>query len=230
MNLDDFQTQIGVQFRNIDLLRQSLTHSSFINEHEGEGIQDNERMEFLGDAILGFLTGDMLYHRYSDMPEGELTRVRSALVRTESLAELAQQCRLGEVLLIGKGEENSGGRTRVNNLCRGFEALIGALYLDQGLKAVEIFVLPRLTRLLQDVMDEALHKDARSQLQEWSQAELSVTPEYRTVAATGPDHEKEFLVEVLIADRVVGRGTGRSKQAASQVAARAALDMLEKDG
>lgn len=230
MDLDKFQGEMGVQFRDWSLLRQALTHRSYINEHEDEDLQDNERMEFLGDAILDFIVADMLYKRFPEMPEGELTRLRAALVRTESLAELGAQCQLGEALLIGKGEENSGGRRRQNNLCRGFEAVIGALYLDQGLEAVKQFVLPRLTLLLKQVMDEALHKDARSQLQEWSQAELSLTPVYRTVAASGPDHNKEFLVEVLIGDRVVGRGAGRSKQAAAQDAARNALKTLAQEG
>lgn len=228
--LDDFQARLDVRFNDPALLRQALTHRSYINEHEDEGLEDNERLEFLGDAVLDFLTGDMLYRDFPRMPEGELTRLRAALVRTEALASLGAQCGLGEMLFIGKGEESSGGRERQNNLCRGFEAVIGALYLDGGLEAVKDFVLPRLKEMIQGVLDEAINKDARSQLQEWSQAHLSVTPLYRTVSASGPDHDKEFEIEVSIGERIIGRGVGKSKQAASQAAARAGLELLEREG
>lgn len=224
---DDLQEQIGVQFQNDRLLWQALTHRSYINEH-GEGEGDNERLEFLGDAVLDFLVGDMLFQRFPDMPEGQLTRLRSALVRTESLAFLAAEAGLGTHLRMGKGEEAGGGRERPSNLCAAFEAVTGALYLDQGLEAVRAFILPRLESLIGQVLEEAIDKDARSRLQEWSQAELNKTPVYRTVSATGPDHLKEFVVEVLIGERVVGRGTGRSKQIAAQAAAREALRLVER--
>ncbi len=225
--VDDFQAQSGVQFTDQKLLQQALTHRSYINEH-GEAEHDNERLEFLGDAVLDFLVGDVLFQRFADMPEGQLTRLRAALVRTESLAQLAREIRLGDCLRMGKGEEVSGGRDRVNNLCGAFEAVVGALYLDQGLPAVREFMLPRLETLIEQVLEEAIYKDARSRLQEWSQANLNRTPAYRTVSATGPDHEKEFIVEVLIGERVVGRGVGRSKQIASQAAARDALRLVEQ--
>lgn len=226
-DVDDFQEQIGVEFGNPGLLEQALTHRSYINEH-GEAEGDNERLEFLGDAVLDFLVGEILFQRFPNMPEGQLTRLRAALVRTESLAQLARQIRLGENLRMGKGEEVSGGRERINNLCGAFEAVTGALYLDQGLDAVRAFILPRLESLLDEVLEEAIDKDARSRLQEWSQAALNRTPAYRTVSATGPDHEKEFVVEVLIGDRVVGRGVGRSKQIAAQAAARDAMRLVER--
>lgn len=227
IDLEDFQEQNGVSFTTPGLLQQALTHRSYINEHGGaEG--HNERLEFLGDAVLDFLVGDILYQRYPDMPEGQLTRLRAALVRTESLAQLAREMGIGESLRMGKGEEASGGRERITNLCGAFEAVTGALYLDQGLEAVRTFILPRLESLVDDVLEEAIDKDARSRLQEWVQAEMNLTPIYRTVSATGPDHEKEFVVEVLIGDKVVGRGTGRSKQIAAQAAARDALRLVEK--
>lgn len=229
MTVYEFQAMIGVTFNDLDLLKQALTHRSFINEQPEAELEDNERLEFLGDAVLDFVAADMLYRRFPEMDEGELTRLRSALVRTEALAALALDCNIGAYIYIGKGEETSGGRTRTNNLCRAFEAVIGAIYLDQGLGAVESFLLPRLTRLQAEVIEEALHKDARSRLQEWSQAHLSITPSYRLLSASGPDHNKEFLIEVLIGDRVVATGTGRSKQAASQSAAQAAL-ILVRDG
>ena len=228
MDVKRLEEQLGVRFADPNLLKQALTHRSFVNEYNGEKLADNERLEFLGDAILDFVVGDMLYKRYPDMPEGELTRLRAALVRTEALAELAEGCDLGEHLLIGKGEENSGGRKRQTNLCSTFEAVVGALYLDRGLEAVADVVLPRLDHLLQRVLAENLHRDARSDLQEWSQAELSITPSYRTAGADGPDHDKEFMVEATIEGRIIGRGVGRSKQSAAQAAARAALKSLER--
>lgn len=220
---------IDLKFHNPALLTQALTHRSYINEHGITDTGDNERLEFLGDAVLDFLVGDMLYQRYPDLPEGDLTRLRAALVRTESLASLAQQMGLGEALRMGKGEETTGGRERQTNLCAVFESLVGALYLDQGLPAVQKFVTPQLDPLLEQIITAALDRDARSTLQEWSQAELNLTPFYRTVSATGPDHQKEFLVEVLIGDVVAGQGIGRSKQAGAQAAARSALENMKSD-
>ena len=220
---------INLKFQNALLLTQALTHRSYINEHGAADTGDNERLEFLGDAVLDFLVGEMLYQRYPEMPEGDLTRLRAALVRTESLASLAQQIGLGEELRMGKGEETTGGRERQTNLCAVFEALVGALYLDQGLPAVQDFVIPHLNPLLEQIRTEALDRDARSTLQEWSQAELNLTPIYRTVSASGPDHQKEFLVEVLIGDVVAGQGIGRSKQAGAQAAARSALENMKND-
>ncbi len=218
-----FQDYNQLAFNDERLLQQALTHRSYVNEHDDPEAVDNERLEFLGDAVVDFIAGEMLYHRFPDVDEGDLTRLRSALVRTESLARLAEDCRVGEALRMGKGEEQGGGRTRVNNLCGAFEALIGALYLDQGIERVREFLMPRLEERLEQVIQEQLDKDARSLLQEYSQAEYNLTPQYRTVSMTGPDHEREFTVEVLIGERVVGSGTGRSKQAASQSAAHDAL-------
>lgn len=228
MDLKAIQQQIGLAFDNDILLLQALTHRSYINEHGDDSISDNERLEFLGDAVLDFLVGDMLYQRFPDMPEGDLTRLRAALVRTKSLAELAKNIGLGQALRMGKGEETSGGRERVTNLCATFEAVVGALYLDQELNAVRAFVIPYLDALLQQILANSRDRDARSRLQEWSQAEHNLTPAYRTVSANGPDHQKEFVVEVVIGERPVAHGTGRSKQSAAQSAAREALRLLEK--
>ncbi len=228
MELTEFQTENGLAFGDLLLLQQALTHRSYVNEHDDQDLSDNERLEFLGDAVLDFVSGELLYRRFPQMPEGDLTRLRAALVRTESLAALALKCRLGEALRMGKGEEKGGGRERLNNLCAGFEAVVGALYLDQGLEAVRTFVTPQLLTRLDQVLAESLDKDARSILQEISQAQYSLTPAYRLVDASGPEHEKEFVFEALIGDQVVGRGSGRSKQAASQAAAQDALERLEK--
>lgn len=227
MNLDQIQSDLRLAFQNPDWLRQALTHRSYVNEHEDWNEGDNERLEFLGDAVLDFVVGDMLFQQFADMPEGDLTRLRAALVRTESLGELARQIRLGKYLRMGKGEEASGGRERLTNLCGAFEALVGAVYLDSGLDAARRFVTPMLNQLLQQILTGSLDKDARSQLQEWSQATHNVTPMYRTVSATGPDHQKEFLVEVVLGEMVAARGAGRSKQAAAQAAAREALRRIQ---
>ncbi len=227
MSIKPIQTQLQLTFRNEALLLQALTHRSFINEQGVVDVGDNERLEFLGDAVLDFMVGDMLYQKYPEMPEGDLTRLRAALVRTDSLAGLARQVGLGEALRMGKGEDASGGRERITNLCASFEALVGALYLDQGLDAVRSFVMPRLDNLLEQILREALDRDARSGLQEWSQAELGLTPAYTTLSASGPDHQKEFVIEVRIGDQVAGQGIGRSKQVAAQAAARDALRRIE---
>jgi ribonuclease III len=227
MNNSNMLTQISTLFNDVLLFKQALTHRSYINEHGADDVGDNERLEFLGDAVLDFVVGDMLYRRYPTMPEGDLTRLRAALVRTESLADLAQQLRLGEQLRMGRGEEGTGGRDRQTNLCAAFEALVGALYLDQGIEAVKALAEPYLNLQLEQILNESLDRDARSQLQEWSQAELNLTPVYRTVSATGPDHRKEFLVEVVIGDVVAGQGTGRSKQTGAQAAAREALQRVK---
>lgn len=223
MDIDAFQQQLGIQFADASLLQQALTHRSYVNEHDDKTLVDNERLEFLGDAVLGFLIGEMLYRRFPNFAEGDLTRLRAALVRNETLAILAKSCHIGEALRMGRGEDASGGRERLTNLGSGFEALLGALYLDQGLESVRSFIQIYLLPMLDEIIAGALDRDARSQIQEWSQAKHSITPVYSTVSETGPDHQKEFTVVVLIHDQVYGIGTGRSKQAAAQSAARAAL-------
>ncbi|MCB9459571.1 MAG: ribonuclease III [Anaerolineaceae bacterium] len=220
---------MDVSFADDALLTKALTHRSFVNEVDGY-VPDNERLEFLGDAVIGFITAEMLFNLYPDEPEGWLTQLRSALVRTESLAILAEDCQLGDFLRMGRGEVNSGGRSRATNLCRGFEAIMGALYIDQGIEEVKKFVLPRLHSLLKFILDNKLHLDARSMLQERSQADMRVTPVYRVVDTDGPEHEKEFVVEALVAGVVVGRGSGASKRGAAQAAARDALSQIEGNG
>lgn len=228
MNIHQIQTSIEYHFADPALLEQALTHRSYLNEYGGVGGgADNERLEFLGDAVLDFLVGDMLFRRYPQMPEGDMTRLRAALVRTESLAELGADIQLGQALRMGRGEEASGGRTRITNVCAAFEALVGAMYLDGGISVVRDFISDRVDVMLEQVMAESRDKDARSLLQEWSQAEHNLTPAYRTISESGPDHRKEFVVAVLIGDKSVAHGTGKSKQAAAQSAAREALQLLE---
>jgi len=228
ISIDELQKNLNLHFENMALLEQAMTHRSYIHEVEYE-VADNERLEFLGDAVLNFLSGDMLYNRFPDRAEGWLTRLRAALVRTESLRELALECDLGHALRMGKGEENSGGRKRKTNLCAAFEALVGAIYLDKGVDAVRTFVIPMMEKRLDKVIEEASYQDARTLLQEWSQAEHGITPTYNIINESGPDHEKEYEAEVIIDESVSGRGVGRSKRAAAQSAARDALKSLQLD-
>ncbi len=224
--LRHLQDRLGVRFADLSLLQRALTHRSYANEHPEHALEDNERLEFLGDAVLDFVAGEYLYHRFPEMDEGRLTRLRAGLVRTETLARFARRFGLGRALLLGRGEAESGGRTRAKNLCGAFEALIGALYLDQGLNAVRSVMEPLFTPAVEDILNRAADKDAKSLLQEWSQATLGKTPSYRTVASEGPDHAKRFTVEVVIGGRVYGTGRGHSKQAAAQAAAQHALEQV----
>ena len=231
MNLiDDFEAATGLIFHDKSLLLRALTHRSYLNEYPEFPIADNERLEFLGDAVLDFLVGEFVYHRFPEMREGGLTNLRAALVRREALAHFARQMDLGRFLRMGRGEAESGGRERPATLCAAFEALVGALYLDQGLEGVKEFLLPFIEPELDRVQREALEKDPKSRLQEWSQAQMHATPHYRTVAERGPDHAKEFTVEVTIGGVVYGRGVGHSKQAAEQAAAAEALQRLAAAG
>jgi ribonuclease-3 len=227
MDIQQFQALHDLNFHDFSLLEQAMTHRSFLNEQEDQTVRDNERLEFLGDAVLDFVMTRVLFAQFPDLPEGDLTRLRAALVRTDTLAEVAAGLSIGEVLRMGRGEELTGGRQRRNLLCDAFEALLGALYLDQGLEPVAEFVVPRLMPMVDYILAEGLHIDARSKLQEWSQATHGETPVYMVISETGPDHEKEFTVEVLIGEHSIGQGQGRSKQLAAQAAARAALKLIE---
>jgi ribonuclease III len=209
-------------FKDASLLLRALTHRSYINEHAGAG-EDNERLEFLGDAVLDFVSGSYLYRRFPELDEGGLTRLRAALVNTEGLAALAQEIDLGRHLRLGRGEDDSGGRKRATLLCDGFEAVIGAYFLDAGLDAVRAYVEPLFDSSSKLVIVGEKEVDAKSAFQEWAQAELGTTPRYAQLAVTGPDHNREYTVEVLVGDESYGTGTGPNKQAATQAAARAAL-------
>lgn len=217
--------RIGIEFSNPALLIRALTHRSYLNEHP-EALEDNERLEFLGDAVLDFLVGAWLYHRYPEMAEGELTQMRTALVRTEQLASFAEQIRLGQVLLLGQGEIKSGGRERPGLLCGAFEALVGGLYLDSGITEVSEFLVPFLENAVALILEKGHPRDPKSLLQEWTQARGMPPPDYRTVAEQGPDHEKEFTVQVVIQDRVVSEGSGCSKREAAKQAARKAYAVV----
>ena len=216
--------RLNLPFSNLSLLTRALTHRSYVNENPNSP-EDNERLEFLGDAVLDFIVGAWVYNRFPEMPEGDLTKMRSAIVRNDQLAVFARHLKLGDALRLGHGEYATGGSHRAGLLGSTFEAVIGALYLDSGLGSVEALVNP----LLEDVRESVLTKihDPKSQLQEWAQAQKMSAPRYHTVSMTGPDHAKEFEVEVLIGERVVGKGVGTSKHTAQQTAAQNAIDELE---
>jgi ribonuclease-3 len=215
------------QFHDLSLLARALTHRSYLNEHPEVALEDNERLEFLGDAVLDFVVGAWLYNRFPELREGRLTSLRAALVRTDTLAEFAVQAGLPAELRLGRGESESGGRARQSLLCNAFEAAIGALYIDQGLDAVSAFLQTLLPNEVERVIADERDRDAKSVLQEWSQAKHGRTPRYHTVHAEGPDHARQFTVEVKIGEQVVGRGVGPSKQIAAQAAASDALARLD---
>ncbi len=220
---------LGLTFRDKTLLQRALTHRSYTNENPDFPLEDNERLEFLGDAVLDFVTAEYLYHRFPEMDEGELTSLRAALVRTETLARFASELGLGSYIYMGRGEEENGGRTRPAILCGCYEALVGALYLDQGLEVTKAFVIQVIRPVVRQILESEANKDAKSQLQELSQKHRRITPTYRTVSERGPDHAKEFTVAAMIGRETYGLGTGRSKQVAAQAAAQAALERLEQE-
>jgi ribonuclease-3 len=226
ISLDQLQETLGYRFRDTSLLQRALTHPSYVNEHPEESIGDNQRLEFLGDAVIDFVAADWVYRSYNDFDEGRMTRLRAVLVRTETLAHFAREVGIGEALRLGHGEEEAGGGERDANLCDAFEAVVGAVYLDAGMRAARATVEPFFGPVAETTLAQAADQDAKSRLQEWSQAELKVTPRYRIVSARGPDHAKTFVAEVLLDDRAVGQGTGPSKQAAEQAAAQAACQSL----
>ena len=223
------EAALRLTFANKALLQRALTHRSYLNENPDYPLEDNERLEFLGDAILDFITGEYLYHRFPEIAEGRLTNLRSALVRTERLAEYAVYLNIGEYLFLGRGEEESGGRTRPAILCDAFEALVGSLYLDQGMEITREFVSKMIEPALKEILASDSEKDAKSQLQEVAQSHCQLTPTYRTIKEQGPDHAKEFTVEAVIGEKTYGTGKGNSKQNAAQVAAKEALECLLKE-
>ena len=229
MQLDELAREAGVAFADPALLQRALTHRSYINEHPS-AVEDNERLEFLGDACLDMTSAAWLYQRFPELDEGELTRLRSSLVRTEQLAEFARELGLGEVVMLGKGEAASGGRDRIALLCDVFEAFVGAIYLDGGHEAVEKFMEARFDRAVTRALDDGSLIDPRSRLQIWAQAELNATPRYTTVDSHGPDHAREFVVEVEVGEALRSRGQGRSKQEAAQDAAARLLRGIEREG
>lgn len=218
------QEILGVTFNNSSLLEQAVVHSSYVNENPVFVSSHNERLEFLGDAILGFVVAEKLYQDFPDLSEGEMTKLRSALVRRDTLARVARAVRLGDFLYLGKGEEASGGRGKMANLAGALEAVIAAIFLDQGAATTRNLVLRLLSEELAKVASQGVDVDYKSQLQELTQSRHQLTPTYRLIEAVGPDHDKRFTVEVMAGDMVLGKGAGKSKKLAETEAARSALE------
>ncbi|MGD0328332.1 MAG: ribonuclease III [Minisyncoccia bacterium] len=227
--MPDFSTcakQLGISFDNPDLLIEALTHRSYLNEHHEYAGSHNERLEFLGDAVLELATTDFLFKKFPATPEGELTSYRAALVNTQSLAESAQALGINEYLLLSKGEAKDTGRAREVILADAFEALIGAIYLDSGFGNAETFIAKNLYKKIDAIIAHRSYQDAKSRFQEIAQENRGVTPRYETLSEEGPDHAKLFTVGVFIGDEEIARGEGQSKQEAEQLAAEAGLDKM----
>jgi len=220
------QQTLGITFNDISLLEQALVHSSYINENPGLAPTSNERLEFLGDAVLGLIVAEKLYQDYPHFTEGEMTKFRAALVRRETLARMARATGLGNYLYLGRGEETSGGRNKPANLAAALEAVIAAVFLDQGPSTTRDFILRLIDAELQKVVSQGTVVDYKSELQEFIQSREQQTPTYHVIETTGPDHGKTFTVEVRLGDAILGRGSGKNKKAAETEAARSALKRL----
>ncbi len=220
------EEKIGIKFEDEAMLRGAFIHRSYLNEHKGSKFESNERLEFLGDAVLELVVTEYLYKNYPN-PEGELTNWRSALVKGEMLAKIARELHLGEYLFLSKGEEKSGGREKDYLLANTFEALIGAIYLELGYKKAQKFITDFLLVHLEEILETGSHVDAKSKLQEVAQEKVGVTPNYQLESSEGPDHDKTFTMAAYIGERMVGKGKGGSKQTAEQAAAADALVRLK---
>ncbi len=222
--LKEFCKIIGVRIKDLELLKTALTHRSYLNENPNEVKEHNERLEFLGDAVLEILVSKHLFDNYPEKTEGDLTSFRAAAVRTESLSEEATKNRMGEFIFMSKGEEKTGGREREYILANTFEAVIGAIYIDRGLQVVDKLLRKKLYYKIPKIIKERLDIDSKSKLQEVAQEIVKETPTYEVVSTNGPDHRKLFTMKVVIGDKRFGRGQGLSKQEAEQNAAADALE------
>ncbi len=221
---------LGIAFRHAELLQQSLYHRSYLNEAVDREIESNERMEFLGDAVLGLIVSEKLYRDYAGLSEGHLSQLRASLVRWDALASVATRIDLGSYLVLGRGEELSGGRGRPSNLASGLEALIGAAFLDSGMTLAKKLVLKLLKPDFEEIARRGVSADSKSELQHVAQTRWHSIPEYQLISQEGPDHAKLFTVEVSVGEQVMGRGQGRNKKQAELNAARQALETLAATG
>jgi ribonuclease III len=218
---EELQDSLGFHFHDEALLQLALTHKSYIFETSNDALNSNERLEFLGDSVLACICAAYLYRSFPELSEGDLSDTRAMLVRGETLAQFARELHLDDFLIMGKGEANNIKGQRV--LAATFEAVLGAIYLDQGLEAAQRFLLPRLKPMAYHIVKKRSFKDPKSRFQELAQAHINITPAYRLVSQEGPSHNREFIVEAMLGDEVAGRGQGRNKQTAEQEAALAAL-------
>lgn len=222
-NFPELEQNLNLSFKDKALLRQAFVHRSFINENRGSEIADNERLEFLGDAVLELVATDYLYRKFPDRPEGELTAYRSALVNAVTLSSIATTLNMNDYLLLSHGESKDTGRARQYILADAIEALIGAIYMDQGYDAAKVFIEKHILYLTDDIVSKKTWLDAKSYFQEASQDKAGVTPAYKTIRESGPDHDKHFTVGVFLGGDMVATGEGKSKQEAEQDAARKGL-------
>ena len=222
------EEKLGYTFRDKAYLEEALNHSSYANEHRSEGARSNERLEFLGDSVLGFVTAEYLYDAHPDMPEGELTRIRAALVCEQSLHEVALKLELGRFLKLGRGEEAGGGRTRPSILADATEAVFAAVYLDGGMDEASALIHRVLLHRANEQVVEKKRRDYKTALQEWVQRKADQVLTYHLVGEEGPDHNKTFVVEVRLNGTVIGTGTGRSKKGAEQAAAQLGLESQQQ--
>ncbi len=227
MDVEELEQRLGIDLPDRGLTRQALVHTSFLNENADAAPASNERLEFLGDALIGAVVADYLYRAFPDLPEGQLTSLRAAVVRAGSLAEWARQIALGDLLLLGKGEESHGGRGREGILSSAFEALVAAAYLQHGYDGVQRILALFLPKAIESVIQRQDALDAKSKLQHLYQAQTGITPSYRVAEVSGPPHKPVYSVQVLLEDRVLGTGVGPSKQVAEQAAATEALEKME---
>lgn len=226
--LEELEKSLKINFKDKDLLKTAFTHRSYLNEHTQEKLSHNERLEFLGDSVLGFVVSEHLFKEYPDHPEGDLTNFRSSLVNARSLAEVARNLNLGNYLLLSKGEEATGGRERQYLLANTFEALLGAIYLDQGIEPARRLIHSSVIPMLKDIISKKLYKDFKSGFQEIAQEKHGLTPTYKVLEEVGPDHNRTFKVGVYLGEKEIANGVGKSKQQAEQAAAEAALANLNQ--
>ncbi len=221
--ISDFEALLGVTFTDQSIIKQAFIHRSYVNEHRGERIDHNERLEFLGDAVLELVVTDFLFHHFPGKPEGELTAIRAALVNTNTLSEAAVKLGVTDYLYLSRGEAKDTGRARQYILANAFEAIIGALYLDQGYDVAKGFIETNIFPLTENIVAQRLWQDAKSRFQEEAQERVSITPSYQKLREEGPDHDKVFTVGVFLGEELIAEGEGKSKQEAEQAAATAAL-------
>jgi len=222
-NFKEFEEIIGINFVNKDLLKQAFTHRSYLNEHKDSEIVHNERLEFLGDAVLELIVTEYLYNKYIDENEGDLTSYRAALVNADTMSKAASKIKMNDFLLLSKGEAKDTGRARQIILANTIEALIGAIFLDQGYETAKYFISKNIFHLIDNIVAEKAWMDAKSNFQEAAQENENVTPSYKTIKEEGPDHDKIFTVGVYLDKELVSIGAGKSKQEAEQEAAKTAL-------
>ncbi len=224
-DIKEFEKKLGVSFKDIKVLRHAFVHRSYINEHKESGLEHNERLEFLGDAVLELVVTDFLFKKYTDSTEGELTAYRASLVNTNSLSEASSRIGVGEYLLLSKGESQDTGRARQYILANTFEAIVGALYLDQGYDASQKFIADNLFGLIDEIVSKRLWQDSKSLFQEKAQECVGVTPNYELIEESGPDHDREFVIGVYLKKEKIATGKGQAKQEAEQEAAKNALEV-----